>query len=305
MPATQFICPDGQRIDINQCISECRMAERCLTLPTLLKAAETREWDGTPHVTNLIGGTLQEWLQIKHDYAIDPKGTMYAQLGTAYHSMLEGFAQELEIPAEINFNRPGVIQGTADLLQPIPDSDGGVYDLIDYKTWGSYRIMKSLGIRKKKNPNHLGTDRRHADYWTYYQDPQSVDNRDTELQLNKYRIELEKDGYPIRYMFVQATCRDGGLQSAKNLGVVEQVYMIPINPIPDEVVEQFFTAKAAILRIHLESDSMPDICTQEERWNNDAKCRRYCDVAQFCPNGRNYVKVPVSAPSSEAEVIDI
>ena len=291
MPITQFICPDKVRIDIKDCLSECRMADRCMTLPTLLKASESREWDGTPHVTNLIGGTREYYLQIHHDTAIDPKSTMYSQLGTAYHAMLEELAKELDIPAEINFHRPGVIQGTSDLLQPNGD---GSYDLIDYKTWGSYKVKMALGIKYKKNPNHLGSDRRHKDYWTFYKEASAIDNRDAELQLNKYRMELETLGYPIDRMFVQATVRDGGLQAAKNVGVVSQLYMIPVQRLPDDVVMQYFTAKGALLRMHIDAGTVPDVCTAEERWNGDMKCKKFCDVAEFCSYGRQWVNPPVT-----------
>ena len=41
MPATKFICPDGQRIDIADCLRGCPNNQRCMFLPTLRTVANS------------------------------------------------------------------------------------------------------------------------------------------------------------------------------------------------------------------------------------------------------------------------
>ena len=38
-----FRCPDGQIIPVKDCLTKCRMDERCLTLPTLKLISTERE----------------------------------------------------------------------------------------------------------------------------------------------------------------------------------------------------------------------------------------------------------------------
>ena len=57
MPATQFICPDGNRVPILQCLQFCPQGERCMFLPTLRAIAKSLHRDITePTVTELIAG---------------------------------------------------------------------------------------------------------------------------------------------------------------------------------------------------------------------------------------------------------
>lgn len=302
MPLKWFICPDGERITTEDCIAKCRMAERCLTIPTLINASKEREWDGTPHVTQLLNGTMEEFLKATQDYAIQPHSTVYAQLGTAYHATLEALADELELPAELHFIRDGVIQGTADFLQE-HDDEPGVYDLIDYKTWGSYRVAKSLGLVKRKNPLHSGNNRSHPDYWMFYVDEQAIDNRDAELQLNKYRVELQRQGYAVERMYIQAIIRDSGLQAARNMGVFENAKMIRVNYLPDELVDRYFLLKGMALKQAIEVKPPPP-CSPDENWN-ERKCQHYCNVAEFCPIGQRYHTPYESAPDTSSERIDV
>ena len=78
MPATKFICPDGEEITIGECLNKCRMAYRCLTVPTLLTIAlSERPWDGTTSTTKLLNGTMYEYLKVVEEYAIKPKGRAF------------------------------------------------------------------------------------------------------------------------------------------------------------------------------------------------------------------------------------
>jgi len=48
MPATKFMCPDSETIEIAKCleVGGCRMPERCATLPYLRLIGFDREWKG-------------------------------------------------------------------------------------------------------------------------------------------------------------------------------------------------------------------------------------------------------------------
>ena len=39
MPATKFICPNGQEIEITRCLQKCPYGQRCMFLPTLRAVA--------------------------------------------------------------------------------------------------------------------------------------------------------------------------------------------------------------------------------------------------------------------------
>ena len=71
--------------------------------------------------------------------------------------------------------------------------------------------------------------------------------------------------------------------------------MIPI--IPDHVVESVFGPKRDELVFYADKyfsetfptissmDVMPPVCNEEETWNGK-RCISYCDVVEFCPEGR-------------------
>lgn len=41
MPATKFICPTGNEINISQCLKKCVYTQRCMFLPTLRAVANS------------------------------------------------------------------------------------------------------------------------------------------------------------------------------------------------------------------------------------------------------------------------
>src|SRR3990172_4248535 len=56
-------------------------------------------------------------------------------------------------------------------------------------------------------------------------------------------------------------------------------------PLADAVVTDFFHAKRDALLSALDMDTIPPICSEEERWQ-DRKCAEYCRVAEFCDHGQ-------------------
>jgi hypothetical protein len=89
MPAKYFICPDGEQIEIEKCLSigGCRMKERCATLPYLRLVGYDREWKG---VTPSAAGNGARYLYLKAtvDYAINPYDRVWAALERVYRKCI-------------------------------------------------------------------------------------------------------------------------------------------------------------------------------------------------------------------------
>jgi len=263
-----FICPDGQRVEKEDCLVSCRLGRRCLTLPTLMACGQDREWTGKPSTTQLLSGLRLAWLKIKRDYFIEPQGRAFALLGVRHHAKLEEFAKVAQLVTEHKLD--GDITGIVDLLEPETD-DGGAYILSDYKTWGSYSLVKA----------------REGDFG------------DALMQLNHYRVKLERDealaemlGQPLKIsrLQLQVTIRDGGTYIAKNRGVEEKIVLLDVPKLDDDEVLNFFSGRAADLLAYINKDEMPPVCTIPENWNWK-RCKGFCDVAEHCPEGRKINKL--------------
>lgn len=287
-----FKCIDGKTIDIKDCLVKCRLKERCLTLPTLKLLSEEREWNGVASTTQLLNGTIMEFLKLTQPYMVDPDKRAFMLAGTKHHQSLEVVAKELGLPAEIALN---IDRDIFDLLEPNED---GSYTLTDYKNWGSYRVAKALGIiavGKKPDPN--GAVYKSSGKWGKAGSPKMVsvfqklvkeaDNWETELQLNHYRVMLDEKGIIVSRMQVQATVRDGGLAVAMSRGIDRNTYMIPIKKLPNTDVTTYFKTKADNLTKALKDGKWDDPCNDRECWSG-ARCKSYCDVSRNCPKGILY-----------------
>ncbi|GAG13645.1 unnamed protein product, partial [marine sediment metagenome] len=149
----------------------------------------------------------------------------------------------------------------------------------DYKTWGSYRMVRALGIVK----DGKGKDA------TFIINPDTIDLRESELQLNNYTIMLEGYGLSVGKMQLQVTVRDGGLQIARTRGVDFNIRLIPIKRLDNTFVKYYFGNKHNDLINSLEEykadpNYLPEPCDDEECWNG-ARCRGWCEVAEYCPKG--------------------
>ena len=109
MPLAWFRCPDGSLVNVEDCLGEpgCRMGQRCLTQPTLQFIARDRKWTGIPSTTQLLNGTMLEFLKITQPYAVDPQNRAFALLGSIHHQRLEVVAKELKLPSEIGLGPDG------------------------------------------------------------------------------------------------------------------------------------------------------------------------------------------------------
>ena len=104
------------------------------------------------------------------------------------------------------------------------------------------------------------------------------DVREWALQLNAYRYLMEKEGFPVGRMVVQLLVRDAGLEVASRRNIDRSAYLIRINKISDIWIERYFQTKARRLQKALSVKELPGVCRSTERWQNDRKCRDYCEV---------------------------
>lgn len=288
MSATSFICPDKEQCSITDCLSGCRIpfafeAERCLSLPTLKAVAEQREWTGTPSTTMLIGGTREAYLKITKDYPIDPQDMIWAIFGTGLHAALEKYAGEDDISEERIFDEYS--SGSPDRYEK---STGFLYD---YKSYGSYKTAKVLGLHKDRIPvfGPDGKQEKHGNGKPKFYDKWSIGHKsrfDLALQLNDYRIKLEQvRGLPVNKMFAEVLTRDAGTHIAKSRGIEKNAQLVRIHNISDYWVKLYMRAKAEALQHALRTNELPRPCTYRETWGG-MKCERFCSVWQYCDEGR-------------------
>lgn len=285
-----FRCPDGEITTIKDCLEKCRLGERCLTLPTLTVLSTEREWNGVASTTQLLNGTMMEFLKLTQPYVVDPDSRAFMLAGTRHHEALEVVAKELGLPSEVALS---IDRDIFDLLE----KENGDLVLTDYKNWGSYRVAKCLGIVETRKQPHPTDTYKKLGWWgkagtpkmipVFQRMPQEAENWEAEMQLNRYRVMLEDRGIPIKRMQVQVTVRDGGLQVARSRGVDRNTYMIPIPELENEEILSYFDDKATDLTKALADGKWDIPCDNRECWDG-ARCKGYCEVARNCPKGLLY-----------------
>ena len=283
MPATKFICPDGKRIDIADCLCSCPKQQRCMFLPTLRAVANSLDRKiSEPTVTELIAGTRETFLKKTTDYAVDPASILYALHGQAIHSINEQQTHGAILSEERL--KDDITSGQFDLFGKILDADDGV--LGDLKITSSFKLMRALGIYKVKIDTgevyKSGLKKGQPKFRTELRYDGVRDLLDWSIQINYYRLLLERAGFKISRMYIQAICRDASLRIAAERGIDKPVYIIPINKISDHWLQRYFHHKAKILREAIASKTLPPICSYRERWGN-RKCLSYCAARENCP----------------------
>lgn len=305
MPAIGFICPDGQKIRFEECFKRCRFTQeqkepfylqsgRCMSLPTLKRMARQRPWKGKPSTTQLINGTRLELLKITTEYYIDPQKRAFALLGTKHHEDLEDADFLVEEKFEDND-----MTGIMDHLDDIEEI------LYDYKTSGSFKVARALGIVNRKERDPSGALYKKAGSYKYFdftsnqtltkkfkkgdpkmitvfeRNPARADMQDWILQLNRYRIFVEETGFTVKKMKVQVTVRDGGIKAATQRGVDRNIQLISIPRMQDKDVQDYFSNKTAALHEALRMGYAPK-CNSEETWQGKRCTGGYCEVAEAC-----------------------
>jgi len=294
MPATKFICPNGTRIPIADCLKSCPQKERCMFLPTLRAVAVSVDRGiKEPTVTELIAGVRETYLKKSTDFAVLPQSVLYALHGQAVHTINENCTQG-DILSEIRL-KDQLTSGKFDLYGKILDEEEGV--LGDLKVTSSFKIMKALGIYKVRVATgevyKTGLKKGQPKYRKELCSDGVKHVLDWAIQLNYYRMLLEKEGFEVNRMCIQAMCRDNNLRIAAERGIDQPVYIIPIKKISNRWMERYFQKKAGLLQTAMQTKDLPPVCSAKERWQ-DRKCMDYCVVAENCPYG-SQLKMNVQA----------
>lgn len=292
MPYDTFICPDGHKVQIKECLSECRLngteyapCGRCLSKPTLASIAQQRKWTGVPSTTQLLKGTREAYLEITHNYPINPMESLFMINGTRSHDYLEQFVTDDDL-AEIRLD-DGVSTGAFDFYS---SENGGT--LFDYKLYGSWKVAKILGLYTKRVPTgevyKTGAKKGQPKYRNEIRSGGPRHRLDLAIQLNDYRMKIEKElKKPVANLVCEVIVRDGNTYIATQRGITSPGYLVPINKISDVWVERYMKKKAGDLVKALETNTMPPPCRHSETWGG-TKCERYCNVAQFCEKGKKH-----------------
>lgn len=222
MPATHFLCPSGERIPISDCLNSCCRSQRCLfltTLRTISKSVADRKIEGFT-VTELLSGTLEQYLKRTTNYCIDPMTQLYSIQGSAAHLLHQGEAQGIMLTEERLYaqNFSGQIDNYGAIIDESPTTLG------DLKVTSSYKIMRCRGRYAVSIPapdNEVyktGAKKGQVKTVKVWRDDGVKHCLDYALQLNSYRVLLQQAGYPVEKMVVELLCRDYGLQIACKIG---------------------------------------------------------------------------------------
>ena len=215
MGATEFICPNKDRIGIEQCLALCPHHIRCMGKPTLEAVANSvkdRKLGRKYSVTELIAGTREVFLKKTTDYAVDPQDQIFAMHGSAVHSICEKHSSSF-ILTEVRLSNDtytGQVDAYGDLL------GNGKKILLDYKVTASFKAALALGMYKidvptgeyyksglkkgqPKTKKVLKTDGvKHILEWA--------------IQVNAYRMLLEEHNFQVDEMYIQMYVRDYSLR---------------------------------------------------------------------------------------------
>ena len=146
-----------------------------------------------------------------------------------------------------------------------------------------------------KSDIYEGSDESIQDYkvtsvWTIKYDPKKW-----EEQLNTYAWFITKLGFNVKQIFVNAILRDWSAREYKRSKTgtyppfAYQKIEIPLWTFEDQ---QAFIEKqiAAHKAVELLKDEELPVCSVEDRWKDDIRCKQYCNVAKFCSWGSQYFK---------------
>jgi hypothetical protein len=290
MPAKWIICPDKEQIEITKCLEKrgCRLKNRCAPIPYLRLICYDREWKGvTP--SNAGTGARCLYLKATTDYAINPDGRAFSALGVAVHGKLGHHSYTHNVLSEEKLTDEET-KGIADLLEEDEYRDSK-YILEDYKTWGSFKLMKSQGIIKVDKPI-LDKDGNPMKYGEKAQKAGQIktrkeivhtgkpDFRAEEYQLNRYRILYNRHGFLISKIKLFCIVRDGGIQVASTRGIENNIYYIDIRILPDNEVLEFYRQLAKKVKDAFENKYVIK-CNSWETWGG-VRCERFCEVYNAC-----------------------
>ena len=243
------------------------------SLSFLLALLDERPYKGAASVTTCLRCPRATVFKYLFPFAIDHNSMAFAILGTNVHKAMEKKAAGAisELRMEMTLPNGAIITGALDAAY-LRDNELIVEDL---KTWGSYPVVKAIGLEARTRPaldalgnrelyKRAGTkngkkyvkgDPKNETYWV--QNDNLADRTDATNQLNMYRIMLEKllrenevhmEGIQkVSHLRVFCIVRDGNTHIATSRGIMFPTYMIPIKILPDEEVIDYFQDKGSYI----------------------------------------------------------
>lgn len=279
-----FRCPDGGCVRFEECLSKCRMAERCAPMPILVKLGKTwhRRNLAEPSTTELIAPTRISFLKRTESYFESPGSRKWALLGSAVSAVLEegsgleGLSEET-IKDEIN-------KGTFDYY------DGSTKTLYDWKLVGAWKAA-SIVVQTRWDPTDefFKSGPRKGQRKTVKvttEDATSAAARvwdkapDWCWQLSDYGLKLRRIGFPVERLALFLIVRDSD-GYARQLGLHHPWYEVEVPALDDAQVESYFRQKRAALADALSTGTVPPICGFDERWQG-RRCDGFCPVREAC-----------------------
>lgn len=261
---TGFICPlDQRKVEFGFCQFEC--PARCMELPILLSLMGSRDVvPGVYSVTEILKPPriVNYNRQVAH-YA-SPYDLMFMQIGTAFHSIVEG--QKHSCPNhlfenQLYFEAPVQIGDRTITLRGTPDQyDANTDTLTDYKTAGYYSVKLLMEGK-----------------W---------DDSTYKDQVNLYR----RFAFPkCKKMQLVMLIKDYS-RRLKHDGIPPLVTIaVPWTP-NDEIDRDIKVRMYDILEGETDWTKSRD-CTDDEMWKNKKsgeriRCEDYCLVRDDCPQWR-------------------
>lgn len=284
MGATQFICPNKERVDIDQCLEYCPYSIRCMGKPVLETVADSlknRRLGKKYSVTELLLGTREAYLKRTTDYAVDPQERIFAMHGSAVHFICEKNASPSML-TEVRLSNDtftGQIDAYGKLL------GGGSNVLLDYKVTSSYKAALALGYYKVDEPTgeYYKTGSRKGEPKTkkVLKEGGVRHILSWAIQINAYRMLLEEHNFKVDGMYMQMYVRDYSPKLSAERKIDKPLYLVKVNKISDRWLKRYFMAKKIRLDNALMLNEVPSFCRKSEAWNG-RKCQDYCNVFEAC-----------------------
>lgn len=221
----------------------------------IVNAVKEDEYDFVPKpkkfsVSNLVSPPRQVILYRRHSEQISRDVSCFLPrvLGQAIHKIIE---------------KGAVANGLAEERLECPIAGGVLSGKMDI-----YRDEKVIDVKT-------------TSVWTLYHNPQG--RNEWVLQTNAYAWLLRQHGFPVKEIHIFAILLGWNVREAKTKNGYPQspMAMLEIPVMSDKAIEEEISKRMEAL---IACEDLPDECLPvcDERWNNDIRCKEYCDVCEFC-----------------------
>ena len=246
----KFKCPDKEIISIKQCLKSCRLKDRCRPVP-FLKTFQPK-YKRKPNyfwASELNKPLRQLFLMRTIPYAIDPVKSQDMITGIGLHAICESWDIALsEEPARVPIDK-FIISCRPD---HIIDDGNEIKDGLQGLT---------IIDNKSTSKGHIDTIRKKgiSDDW-------------------KWQGNIEYWSYKKAFNLVAKNVVFWAFTKAGE-DPDQEKFIIPI--LPDEEIEAWILKRCNLISQTLEKGTMPEVCA--DRWYDDSRCWKYCDVNFACP----------------------